>query len=349
MLNLFLQEKGYKLTRSLISYYNKINYKDYEPVIKTGQKLLSQFKIPSLYSNYSRYLDDLNIETHVFSLNFPSPITFAAFESHFDSLLFWLNLGCGGGCLKTIKCHTESGNPNPRIHQIKLCNEPHLINALGLPGKGAYGLIADIEKSKLSLVNRPLGLSIGGHSLDEYRQTVDMLLKQEIPLKQPYFEVNISCPNTTTGKSMHDNLIEIEELITYIRKKTSRVITIKVSPDASNTNLCEIADLCSGYKDVTINAGNTTFKKATAVGLKPDQMSIGGGGVSGPILFDRTLEMAKLLKQFKLPLISTGGISSIEQVMALKNEGVVIFGMATSIVQNPFTIVRLNKALNDLI
>ena len=78
-------------------------------------------------------------------------------------------------------------------------------------------------------------------------------------------------------------------------------------------------------------------------------MSIGGGGVSGPILFNRTLEMAKLLKPFKLPLISTISISSIEQIIALKSEGVVIFGMATSIVQNPFNIVRLNKALNELV
>ena len=78
-------------------------------------------------------------------------------------------------------------------------------------------------------------------------------------------------------------------------------------------------------------------------------MSIGGGGVSGPILFDRTLEIAKLLKPFNLPLISTGGISSIEQVTALKKEGAVIFGMATAIVQNPFNIVRLNKALNELV
>ncbi|MEC8677397.1 MAG: hypothetical protein VXX85_00920 [Candidatus Margulisiibacteriota bacterium] len=337
------------MTRSIIGLYNQINYNDYEPVIKTGQALLSQFKIPSLYSNYSRYLDDLNIKTHVFSLEFPSPVTFAAFEAHFDSLLFWLNLGCGGGCLKTIKCHTESGNPNPRIHQIKLNKEPHLINALGLPGKGANGLISDIKNSKLTAVNRPLGLSIGGHSLAEYKQTIDIILNQPIPLKQPYFEINISCPNTTTGKSMHDNLAEIENLITHIRKKTAHVIVIKVSPDASNQNLCDIADLCSGYKDVTINAGNTTFKKAEEVGLNSNQMSIGGGGVSGPILFDRTLEIAKLLKPFNLPLISTGGISSIEQVTALKNEGAVIFGMATAIVQNPFNIVRLNKALNELV
>ena len=105
-----------------------------------------------------------------------------------------------------------------RIHQIKLNKEPHLINALGLPGKGADGLISDI-KIKLAAVNRPLGLSIGGHSLAEYKQTIDIILNQPIPLKQPYFEINISCPNTTTGKSMHDNLAEIEDLITHIRKK----------------------------------------------------------------------------------------------------------------------------------
>ena len=68
MLNLFLNEKGYKVTRSIISFYNQINYNDYEPVIKTGQALLSKFKIPSLYSNYSRYLADLNIKSELFSL-----------------------------------------------------------------------------------------------------------------------------------------------------------------------------------------------------------------------------------------------------------------------------------------
>ena len=346
MLNLFLNEKGYKVTRSIISFYNQINYNDYEPVIKTGQALLSKFKIPSLYSNYSRYLADLNIKSELFSLKYDSPVTFAAFESHFDSLLFWLNLGCGGGCLKTIKCYPEPGNPNPRIHQIKINNRPHLINALGLPGKGAEEFLKQIKMSELPQVNKPIGLSIGGHSLEEYKNTVDIILENKIPLNQPYIEINISCPNTTTGKSMHDNLNDINELVKYIREKTKLVIVIKVSPDASDENLKDIAALCREFNEVTINAGNTQFKKEAEVGLKKGQMSIGGGGVSGPILFKRTLEVAELLKPFKLPIISTGGISTIDQIEALKDQGVVVFGMATAIVENPFIIVRLNKALS---
>ena len=79
------------------------------------------------------------------------------------------------------------------------------------------------------------------------------------------------------------------------------------------------------------------------VNLPNDAISIGGGGFSGPSLFKRTLEMAKLLSQFELPIIATGGISSVEQIKLLQKNKVAIVGLATQLVKNPFSIVRLNK------
>ena len=120
MAGLFLQEKGYRSIRSIMGIIDQWFFHDYETIVHAGQAMISQFKIPSLYSNYSRYLSSLNINRSVFSLDFNSPITYAAFESHLDSLIFWLNLGCGGGCFKTIRSEKSDGNPRPRMQKIKI-------------------------------------------------------------------------------------------------------------------------------------------------------------------------------------------------------------------------------------
>ena len=114
----FFQEKGYQAIRWAFANTMQSKRSGYEPVIKRGQALMSWLKIPSLYTNYSQYLSRLNIKQSLFSLDYHSPITFAAFEGHLDTLQFWLNLGCGGGCLKTIKYHPELGNENLAFNQF---------------------------------------------------------------------------------------------------------------------------------------------------------------------------------------------------------------------------------------
>ena len=70
-----------------------------------------------------------------------------------------------------------------------------------------------------------------------------------------------------------------------------------------------------------------------------------GGGLSGPLLFKRTLEMATVLAPFGLPLIATGGICTADQIVALQQHGVAVVGMATQLVTDPFQIVRINHQL----
>ncbi len=347
MIKLNIQEKGYQAVRRLFGIVNQCLLRDYESVVHAGQYMLSRFNIPQFYLGYSRYLNALNLKRRVFHLEFDSPITFAAFESHLDSLQFWLQLGCGGGCLKTIKCHPEFGNPRPRLQQLFINGNEHLLNALGLPGPGVTGLIEQVATHSIQHTNRPLGFSIGGHELAEYKQAIDEVLEDGVHLlRQPYIELNISCPNTSTGQSLHDNLTGLEALLTYVREKNKTiVIVIKVSPDANDANLCAIAELASSVPFVTINAGNTQFKRLGEVGLSEGKISIGGGGLSGPLLFERTLAMARVLAPFKLPLISTGGVSSVSQVQALLDCNVAVVGIATQLVKNPFSIVKMNQTL----
>ena len=168
-------------------------------------------------------------------------------------------------------------------------------------------------------------------------------------LKQPYIELNISCPNTETGQVLHESITDIESLLQEIRAIDKTImIAIKVSPDATDDNLCDIASLAKNMNYIMLNAGNTQFKKCQDVNLKSSSISIGGGGMSGPSLYKRTLEMATLFQQFKLPLIATGGVSTTQQIIELQEKGVAIIGMATGLVKNPFSIVRINKELQSI-
>ena len=217
---------------------------------------------------------------------------------------------------------------------------------MGLPGPGVDGLIKQLSHHALIKTKAPIGFSLGGHCMSDYQAVFDRVHQNEASLfDQLYYEINISCPNTSTGRSLHDQMADIESLLIYMRKKTSKVIVIKVSPDAEDDNLCDIASIAQGFTEVTLNAGNTQFKQCEALGLPKSAISIGGGGFSGPLLFKRTLAMAKLLSQFKLPLIATGGVSTIHDIQALQEHNVVVVGMATQLVKNPYQIIRLNQQL----
>ena len=227
MFFIYLHEQGYKTIRKLTAKALTSNRQGYEPVVSVGQALLSWFKIPSLYRNYSQYLSDLNINTRLFSLNYASPITFAAFEGHLDSLQYWLNLGCGGGCLKTIKVLPETGNPKPRLQQLTINQDEHLLNALGLPGPGVDGLIKQLSHHALIKTKAPIDLVLR-HCMSDYQAVFDRVHQNEASLfDQLYYEINISCPNTSTGRSLHDQMADIESLLIYMRKKLQRSLSSK--------------------------------------------------------------------------------------------------------------------------
>ena len=70
--------------------------------------------------------------------------------------------------------------------------------------------------------------------------------------------------------------------------------------------------------------------RVESVGLKPNHFSKPGGGLSGPPLFDSTLERVKLINSnFKIPIIATGGIGNYNQVKSVIDSGARLIGMAS--------------------
>ena len=156
-----------------------------------------------------------------------------------------------------------------------------------------------------------------------------------------YYEINISCPNTKTGQSLADQHEQLNTLIKTLRSQTKRVISIKISPDQSNHDLKQLADIICQYEKMVINAGNTSYRSCEAVNLSKHAISRGGGGLSGPSLFPRTLELISLFKDFNCFVIATGGIHCADNVNASLERGASLVGMATALVMNPFIIPKI--------
>lgn len=282
-------------------------------------------------------------QVRVYSLTFPTPLTFSSFKYHESTTRFWLDLGLGGGALKTILKDPRTGNKKPRIQEFK----HGLINAMGLPGPGIKAFCEEVPGWKIWHQNKPIGISIGGNSIQEYVQNLkacyDVLSKNQLGPR--YFELNISCPNTPEGQQITEDPELLRDLLQQIRAFTDDVISVKVSPDQSNDRLLEIGEICKSQDQIMINCGNTQFKRCEALGLSPKAISIGGGGMSGELCFERTCEMIRLFKPLGLPIMATGGISTPEHVNKALDLGADLIGMATALVKDPFRISKLNQTI----
>jgi dihydroorotate dehydrogenase len=319
--------------------------KDLEDAVLFGHKLLYKLTTYNLIWSPNINLNN-SLKRSIYDLNFDNPLTFASYESNLCLLSFFYKLGISGGCYKTMMNNSRDGNSRPRLQEVLVNRRNCLINAMGLPGPGASSAIKSIIKSSLLTYNRPLGLSLGGESPAGYYDSFLAYNTVIDDMSYPfYYELNISCPNTEKGKHLTSNIELLESLVKKIRRSTNRVISVKVSPDQTNYQIQQIADMLLQFDCIIMNAGNTQFKSTSQVELKKGSISIGGGGLSGDALFNRTKEMIVVLAPFKLPIIATGGISSYSQVKTCLDSGANLIGMATALVFNPYCIPKILKQL----
>ncbi|SVB29629.1 uncharacterized protein METZ01_LOCUS182483, partial [marine metagenome] len=263
----YLFSVSYRLFRFLVKHlvfiYQKISNrdKDLESIVEFGDKNLTWINnnLGSLAFNFTI---PKGLETELFDLKFKSPLVAASFKSDENLLDIWMKLGLGGSTYKTVMKSERSGNPRPRLQQIRLEREQCLVNALGLPGSGIDLFTKELLASPLWTFNRPMGISIGGENLDEYISNfndIEKVIKGNVP-DIYYYELNISCPNTDTGSCIGDDLDVLEKLVEHVRVNCSATVSLKISPDWSNDRLRKIGAIIKKKDKMFVNAGNTQFR-----------------------------------------------------------------------------------------
>jgi dihydroorotate dehydrogenase len=246
----------------------------------------------------------------VFGVRFPGPLGLAAgFDKDGTGLNAWGALGFGFAEVGTVTAVPQPGNPVPRL--FRLPADRALLNRMGFNNQGAGTLATRLTQHAADI---PIGVNIGKtkvappeRAVDDYRTSARLVG----PLAD-FLVVNVSSPNTPGLRDLQA-VESLRPILEAARSETSTPVLVKIAPDLTDAEIDEIADLAVELGLAGIVATNTTVSRD---GLEtPGLDMLGEGGVSGPPLAERSLDVLRRLYARvgdRLALISVGGIETTD-------------------------------------
>ncbi len=247
----------------------------------------------------------------VFGVRFPGPLGLAAgFDKDGTGMSTWGAMGFGYAEVGTVTAHAQPGNPAPRM--FRLPADRALLNRMGFNNHGAGELAIRLARHRPDV---PIGVNIGktkatpaADAVDDYRASARLVG----PLAS-YLVVNVSSPNTPGLRDLQavESLRPI--LSAVLAEASGTPVLVKIAPDLSDSDIDDIADLAIELGLAGIVATNTTVSREGL--LTPGLNELGGGGISGPPVARRAIEVLRRLYARagdRLALISVGGIETAD-------------------------------------
>ncbi|MCG7596077.1 quinone-dependent dihydroorotate dehydrogenase [Mycobacterium sp. PSTR-4-N] len=262
----------------------------------------------ALARRYSQY--DPALATTVFGVRFPAPLGLAAgFDKDGLGANTWGALGFGHAEVGTVTPRPQPGNPAPRL--FRLPDDRALLNRMGFNNHGASALVRTLARSSPAV---PIGVNIGKNkttppenAVDDYADCARLLG----PLCS-YLVVNVSSPNTPGLRDLQ-SVESLRPILNGVVAATSAPVLVKIAPDLADDDVDAVADLAVDCGLAGIVATNTTISRD---GLRtPGVAELGAGGVSGPPVARRSVEVLRRLQRRvgdSLVLISVGGIETAD-------------------------------------
>ncbi len=255
-------------------------------------------------------------EVRALGLRFPSAFGLAAgFDKDARGVLGLAALGFGHVEIGTVTARPQPGNPRPRL--ARLVADRALINRMGFNNGGAEAVRRRLERLRDHPARPVVGVNIGksrvvavDDAVDDYRMSTRMLA----PVAD-YLVVNVSSPNTPGLRGLQE-LDLLAPLLTAVRDEAGAVpVLVKIAPDVTDEQAIRIAELVVELGLAGVVATNTTIGRTGLVSPADVVEAAGEGGLSGPPLAPRSLELLGVLRQ-ALPaeacVISVGGVETAE-------------------------------------
>ncbi|MEZ0053952.1 dihydroorotate dehydrogenase [Mycobacterium sp. MAA66] len=250
------------------------------------------------------------LESTVFGVRFPGPLGLAAgFDKNGSGVNAWGSLGFGYAEVGTVTAQAQPGNPQPRL--FRLPEDRAILNRMGFNNHGAGSMAVSLARSQSTV---PIGVNIGktkvtpaADAVADYAESARLVG----PLAA-FVVVNVSSPNTPGLRDLQA-VSSLRPILAAVRAQTTKPVLVKIAPDLSDQDVDEIADLAVELGLAGIVATNTTISRAGL--LTPGVSELGAGGVSGPPVAARSLEvLGRLYRRVgdRLVLISVGGIETAD-------------------------------------
>ncbi|MCD6460789.1 dihydroorotate dehydrogenase [bacterium] len=242
----------------------------------------------------------------------------------------------GGLTLKGITLKPRDGNAPARLIETS----GGIINSIGLQNQG---IDTFVEQKVLPLKRYDTAViaNINGTYKEDYFKLAERL--DDSPVD--YIEINVSCPNIKGGGAVFGKQPRsVAEIVKGVRKKTSKPLILKLTPQV--TDIKEIAK--AGYDSgIDIYSLINTYP-AMAIDVNTRKPVLGNihGGFSGPPLKPMAIHLVWELKSAtNLPIIGMGGICSWEDAVEFLLAGADAVAVGTWHFVQPSIAEDINKGI----
>jgi len=259
-------------------------------------------------------------------LSFEGPFGLAAgFDKNAIAIRALGEIGFSHVEIGTVTAIAQSGNETPRLFRLK--KDRALINRMGFNNDGAEVVSNRLKKLRASNQKLPIiGINIGKSRVVDVKDAVADYEKSAT-LLAPYAEyiaVNVSSPNTPGLRSLQEvsSLRPILEAV--IAKSMGKPVLVKIAPDLADEDIVEVAKLAKELNLAGVIGTNTTISREKLKTSDAEVTAMGAGGLSGPPLNERSIEVLKVLRKnlnSDQIIISVGGVETHEQMLQRLNAG----------------------------
>jgi dihydroorotate dehydrogenase len=307
-------------------------------------------------------VEDPRLIVRRLGLTFPNPIGLAAgFDKNARRARALAALGFGHVELGTVTALAQEANPEPNL--FRLPADRALINRLGFPNEGAATVAQRlVARGGAKAVGVPVGLSIGKSravGLDPLEGAIADYVASFVAVRAvaDFVVVNVSSPNTPGLRTMQGAELARALLAAITRENEAaprRVpLLLKIAPDLPDADLEALLEVADATRLDGVVATNTTISRAGLSTPASDVRAIGAGGLSGPPLRDRALDVVRRVRARlgKGPtVIGVGGVETAKDAMALVRAGADLVQLYTGFIyEGPWVATRIARGMAEAV
>lgn len=245
----------------------------------------------------------------------------------------------------TVTAHAQSGNPRPRLWRV--ADRRALRNRMGFNNEGAAAVAERLRGVRGTSWGRAavVGVNIGKSKVTapedaagDYAASARLLA----PFAD-YLVVNVSSPNTPGLRSLQ-SVDQLRPILAAVRAAADAAtaqpvpLLVKIAPDLADDDVDAVADLVADLGLDGVVAVNTTIAH-----------DLGEGGLSGPPLLARGLEVVRRLRDrlgAGQVVIGVGGVSTADDARAYLEAGAdLVQGYTAFVYEGPSWPGRVNRGL----
>ena len=241
---------------------------------------------------------------------------------------------------KSITLYPREGNPPPRIVETA----SGMINSIGLANIGVDKYIKEMIPI-YDNVSTKIIMNIAGTDINEYVEIIEKV--ESVSSSITGYEINISCPNVKKGgMEFGVDAAMTEELTAELRKRTNRLLIMKLSPNVSDIVSIGMSAQEAGAD--AVSAINTVVGMSIDSNSGKSNIYTTYGGLSGPAIKPVGLAAVhKLFQKLSIPIVGIGGIVSSNDVIEYVLAGSSAVQIGTANYRNPGTGENIVDQLNQ--